>query len=91
MSVSLTGIGYPYSGAHLLLPVISAVILGGMSLSGGRGTVFGTLLGLLIMSVLLNGLTILNVHSFYVQTFQGLTLILVVSAYEVRRSRSLSK
>ena len=91
MSVSLTGIGYPYSGAHLLLPVISAVILGGMSLQGGRGTILGTLFGLLIMSVLLNGLTILNVHSFYVQTFQGLTLIMVVSTYEVRRKRSLNK
>ncbi|MBM3707907.1 MAG: ABC transporter permease [Actinobacteria bacterium] len=91
MSISLTGIGYPYSGAHLLLPVISAVVLGGISLLGGKGSIFGTLLGLLIMSVIFNGLTILNVHTFYIQTFQGLTMIIVVATYEVRRRRSLNR
>jgi ribose/xylose/arabinose/galactoside ABC-type transport system permease subunit len=87
VSVAITGVGWSYSGANLLLPVISAVVLGGVSLSGGRGTILGTLFGLLIMSVIFNGLTVLQVHSFYIRTFQGLVLILVVTTYEIRRKR----
>ena len=56
MLSSQLGSGSPAFGVNLELAVITAVILGGASLSGGRGTILGTALGLLIIGVLANGL-----------------------------------
>jgi len=53
-------------------------------LGGGRGQILGTLAGVLILSVLYNFLTIMNIYYFYIQMVQGSVLILVVSAYEIR-------
>ena len=58
------------------LSVVTAVILGGASLAGGRGTVIGTVLGLLIIGVLNNGLILLNVDTFWQQVARGTLLIL---------------
>ncbi len=70
------------------LPVLSAVVLGGISLAGGAGSVWGTIIGVLIVSVIFNGLSVLNVPSYFIQVFQGLALILIVSLYEVRNQRA---
>jgi len=81
---SLSAVGMPQHGQGLELIIISAIILGGTALSGGRGQILGTLAGVLILSVLYNFLTIMNIYYFYIQMVQGSVLILVVSAYEIR-------
>ncbi len=69
------------------LEVITAVILGGASLLGGRGRLLGTFLGLLFLAILLNGLVISGVDSFYQRIATGSALILAVLFDEWRRSR----
>ena len=61
-----------------------AVILGGASLAGGRGTVVGTVLGLLIIGVLNNGLILLNVDTFWQEVARGTLLVLAVSFDQLR-------
>lgn len=68
------------------LAVITAVILGGASLQGGRGRLLGTLLGLLFIQILRNGLVLLSVRSFWQQIAIGSSLIGAVLYDEWRRS-----
>ncbi len=84
---SLSGVGMPQHGEGLELTIISAILLGGTALGGGRGQISGTLVGILILSVLYNGLTMLNVYYYYVQIAQGAVLVAVVATYEVRQKR----
>jgi len=81
---SRSAVGMPQHGLGFELEVIGAVILGGTALEGGKGTIGGVLLGVLIMSVIFNGLTILGVDYYYVQIVRGALIILIVAAYEVR-------
>lgn len=67
------------------LDAIAAVILGGTSFSGGIGTIFGTLLGALIIAVLNNGLTLLNMSFFWQLVVKGLVIIVAVSIDRLRR------
>src|SRR5207244_13170536 len=62
--VSQLGTTTPSSGFGLELFGVTAIILGGASLSGGRGSIVGTVLGLLILGVVNNGLVLLNVNSY---------------------------
>ncbi|MGM0365907.1 MAG: ABC transporter permease [Actinomycetota bacterium] len=84
---SLTMVGMPQHGEGLELTIISAILLGGTALGGGRGQILGTLTGILILSVLYNGLTMLNVYYYHVQIAQGAVLVAVVATYEVRQKR----
>ncbi|NSL51428.1 ABC transporter permease [Calidifontibacillus erzurumensis] len=68
----------PTAGSAYELDAIAAVVLGGTSLSGGRGWIFGTLIGALIIGVLNNGLNLLNVSSFYQQVIKGGVILLAV-------------
>ncbi|MCM3177241.1 ABC transporter permease subunit [Cytobacillus horneckiae] len=68
----------PTAGTSYELDAIAAVVLGGTSLSGGRGWIFGTLIGALIIGVLNNGLNLLNVSSFYQQVVKGGVILLAV-------------
>ncbi|MBU8568326.1 ribose ABC transporter permease [Virgibacillus pantothenticus] len=68
----------PTAGAMYELDAIAAVVIGGTSLSGGRGRIFGTLIGALIIGVIDNGLNLLNVSSFYQQIVKGLVILLAV-------------
>lgn len=70
--------GQPDVGYGFEFDVIVAVVLGGTSLAGGEGTVFGTLIGALIVGVLANGLNLLGVHTFYQLVLQGVVLIFAV-------------
>jgi ribose transport system permease protein len=81
---SQLGAASPQAATGLELSVVTAVILGGASLAGGRGTIAGTMLGLLIIGVLNNGLVLLNVSSFWQEVARGTLLILAVSFDQLR-------
>ena len=70
--------GSPIFGDATPLIVISAVILGGTSLSGGIGTIRGTLLGILVIGTINNGMNLLNIWSYYQLIIRGSILIIVV-------------
>lgn len=68
----------PTAGASYELDAIAAVVLGGTSLTGGKGRIFGTLVGVLIIGVLNNGLNLLGVSSFYQQVIKGIVILIAV-------------
>ncbi|MFC3181388.1 ABC transporter permease [Cypionkella sinensis] len=78
----------PALGQGYELDAIAAVVIGGTSLAGGRGSVLGTIIGALIMSVLLNGLRILSVAQEWQTVVTGLIIIAAVYADMMRRARS---
>ena len=78
----------PALGQGYELDAIAAVVIGGTSLSGGTGTVLGTIIGALIMSVLTNGLRILSVAQEWQTVLTGVIIILAVYADILRRGRS---
>lgn len=75
---SRLGSAAPNAGFTYELDAIAAVVLGGTSLSGGRGWIFGTLVGALIIGVLNNGLNLLGVSSNYQQIVKGGVILLAV-------------
>lgn len=76
--LSRLGSAQPTIGVGYELDAIAAVALGGTSMSGGRGKLYGTLIGILIIAVLNNGLNILNVNSYYQDVVKGLVILLAV-------------
>lgn len=81
---AMLGAAAPNAAGQHLLTVIAAIILGGTSLFGGRGSVWGTLLAVLILGTLNNGLTLLNVSSFWQEVTRGIVLIAAVAMDQVR-------
>lgn len=69
----------PNAGLGYELDSIAAVVIGGTSLSGGRGSIWGTVLGCLIIGVLNNGLFLLNVSPFWQQVIKGVVILLAVA------------
>lgn len=68
----------PNAGMSYELDAIAAVVIGGTSLSGGRGTIIGTVLGAIIIGVLNNGLVLLDVSPFWQQVVKGMVILLAV-------------
>jgi len=85
--ISRTGVGDPNAGQTDNLDAITAVVLGGTSLFGGRGGVVGTLIGALIVGVLRNGLVLTGVESIYQVLITGILVILAVSVDQIARRR----
>lgn len=68
----------PQAGTSYEMDAIAAVVLGGTSMTGGKGSLTGTLIGVLILGVLNNGLNLLGVSSFYQQIVKGIVILLAV-------------
>jgi fructose transport system permease protein len=79
LSIARTGVGDPQSGQTENLDTVTAVVLGGTSLFGGRGLVVGSLVGALIVGVFRNGLTLMGVSSVYQILVTGVLVILAVA------------
>ncbi|CCU78641.1 Ribose ABC transport system, permease protein RbsC (TC 3.A.1.2.1) [Halanaerobium saccharolyticum subsp. saccharolyticum DSM 6643] len=75
----------PTSGSGFELDAIAAVVIGGTALSGGQGSILGTLVGALILGTLRNGLSILNVPGFYQQIIIGVVIIVAVFFDKMKR------
>lgn len=86
--VARTGVGDPQAGQTENLESITAVVLGGTSLFGGRGAVLGSLVGALIIGVFRNGLTLMGVSSVYQVLVTGVLVILAVTADRLTHRRS---
>ena len=87
--IGRVGGGDPNSGANANLESITAVVLGGTSLFGGRGSVIGTLIGTLIVNVLRSGLTQAGIDSLYQDVATGTLVVVAVGVDQVlRRSGS---
>ncbi len=69
---------HPATGETYELNAIAAVVLGGTSLAGGRGTIWGTIIGALVIGVLANGLVLLGVQEFWKKVITGMVIILAV-------------
>lgn len=79
-----TGSGMPNAAQTYNMTALSAVILGGVALTGGKGTIFGTFLGSMVLSVLQNGMTMMSVGTYWQDIIIGLVLICSVSVDAVK-------
>lgn len=86
MLVSRLGSAPAIIGTSLELDVIAAVVIGGTSLSGGKGGVWGTLIGVAILGLIQNALNLLNVSPYYTQLVQGVVIFVAV-AIDMNRRR----
>ena len=79
--------GQPNAGISYELDVIAAVVVGGASLSGGRGSIIGTFIGAMLIAVLRNGLNLLNVESYFQQVIVGVVILLAVLMDQLRKGQ----
>jgi ribose/xylose/arabinose/galactoside ABC-type transport system permease subunit len=84
---SRLGAGVPNAGQQYELDVIAAVVVGGASLFGGRGTIAGTLWGTVFIGVLTNGLNLANVDPYVQKIALGVVIVLAVVGDEISRRR----
>jgi ribose transport system permease protein len=87
---SQLGVGSGLFGIGMELSVVTAIVLGGASLNGGRGSIVGTLVGLVIIGILNNGLTLTGVNPFWQDVARGTLLIAAVS-FDRLRARLTAK
>lgn len=81
------GGGLPNAGNGAELDVITTVILGGTSLNGGKGKLWGVIIGVIVIGVLNNGLTMLNVSSYWQQVVKGI-IILIAVFFDIKAAKS---
>lgn len=78
LMVSRTGVGSPNIGIGMELDVIAAVVIGGASLSGGKGSIVNTLLGVLILGMIGNIMNLMDITSYLQQVIKGIIILLAV-------------
>ncbi len=88
--LSRTNSGTPKAGTSYEMDIITAVVLGGVSITGGEGKITGVIAGVLIMGVLANGMIIIGLSDYVQRVVQGLVLILAV-AFDLYAKRIRSK
>jgi ribose transport system ATP-binding protein len=88
MLMSQIGVGDPRQGINYTLSSITAVVLGGTSLRGGRGTFMGTLLGAVLLTEVLNAVSFLGLTETYQYVFQGALIVSAALIYSTFRRRS---
>jgi sugar transport system permease protein len=89
--VSRLGSGNATAANGLEFDVIAAVVVGGTALSGGRGSMLGTLLGVLVITLIGNGLVLLGINPFFQQVVRGLIIVIAVLANIQAIKRSLAR
>jgi ribose transport system ATP-binding protein len=90
MLMSQIGVGDPRQGINYTLSSITAVVLGGTSLRGGRGTFIGTVLGAVLLTEVLNAVTFLGFTETYQYVFQGALIVAAALIYSTVRGRSVA-
>ena len=88
MNASKLGVSQPTAGNGFEMDAIASVVIGGSSLSGGEGTVIGTIIGAAIIGVLRNALVLLKVDSYFQTLIIGSVIIVAVSIDQIRKSKS---
>ena len=81
--------GYPPIGQGWEMQIIAATAVGGVALTGGSGSMTGTLIGILIMNIVNNGLVMMNIDTFVQQAVQGIIIIVAVYIDIVRRNQKI--
>src|SRR5205085_12703512 len=82
------GVGDPQQGANYTLSSITAVVLGGTSLRGGRGTFIGTVLGAVLLTEVLNAISFLGLTQTYQYAFQGALIVVAAVIYSASRRQA---
>jgi ribose transport system ATP-binding protein len=88
MLMSQIGVGDPRQGINYTLSSITAVVLGGTSLRGGRGTFIGTVVGAVLLTEVLNAVAFLGLTETYQYVFQGALIVVAALIYSLFRGRS---
>ncbi len=86
---TITRIGDPFDIVGSELTVIAAVVLGGTSITGGRGTVFGTLLGVLLIVLMNNSLILMGITSIWIKVVIGMIIITSTGVTALREKKEL--
>ena len=86
---SRIGSANPYAGDLFEFQVVAAVVLGGVSLAGGIGTLTGAAIGVMILSVISNGLGLLNVETQWQLVVNGIIIIIAVGFDELKRRKAI--
>ena len=88
-SAAWLGSGSPTLGQNFELDAIAATALGGASMSGGIGRIGGTMIGVLMIGVINNGLNLINLNSFYQLIVKGLVVAISVIIDVMRKKRTM--
>ena len=89
MLMAQIGVGDPQQGSSYTLSSITAVVLGGTSLRGGRGTFIGTVVGAVLLTEVLNAIAFMGLSQTYQYLFQGILILLAALIYSAVRRRVL--
>jgi ribose transport system permease protein len=82
--------GIPMLGDGMIMDIVAAVLIGGTSLGGGKGTMLGTALGSILVVMVTNSLNLLGIEWFIINIFKGI-IILVLALVNVAQSRKASR
>ena len=74
------GSGQPSAGTNFEMDCITAAVVGGTSLSGGKGKIIGTIFGVLLLTVLTNGMTLVGINTYWQQVLKGIIIVVSVLA-----------